>query len=383
MNVPVRRLAYPSDEAPGSVSREWLVTNGLGGYASGTISGMVTRRYHGLLVAALPAPIGRMVMLSDVDTQLCSPSGQTLGLEPGPPAPAAADAAPAARTAMALVEFRLELGLPVWRYEGDGFVVEKHVLMPYRQNTVHLTYRLLQAPGPVRLEMRPFMHVRRYGSPLTDALAAPYAITAVSNRFEVVPGGDLPVLRLLLHAREGALTLDGAHSPNGYLEEQCRGYECAGTLWSPGYFCADLGLDAPPEATLVASTERWETVEALAPGPAAETEMARRVRLLEQAPERLRSGLCAELVIAADPFLITPAARPRSRSRCTARPSCARRRVASRATAMPWPRPAAGCRWPSPLPIACPSSSTTRAPCAWRARTSSATPLASSRPVRQ
>src|SRR6266513_2677396 len=48
------------------LNREWLVTNGLGGYASGTISGAITRRYHGLLIAALPAPLGRMVMWSHV-----------------------------------------------------------------------------------------------------------------------------------------------------------------------------------------------------------------------------------------------------------------------------------------------------------------------------
>lgn len=50
------------DEAP--TRREWLVTNGLGGYASGTIAGVVTRRYQGLLIASLPAPLGRMVMLN-------------------------------------------------------------------------------------------------------------------------------------------------------------------------------------------------------------------------------------------------------------------------------------------------------------------------------
>ena len=44
--------------------REWLVTNGLGGYASGTVAGVMTRRYHGLLIAALPAPIGRLVMFN-------------------------------------------------------------------------------------------------------------------------------------------------------------------------------------------------------------------------------------------------------------------------------------------------------------------------------
>src|SRR5205085_11883175 len=64
------RRAMPWDNAQMSrellLNREWLVTNGLGGYASGTISGAITRRYHGLLIAALPAPLGRMVMWSHV-----------------------------------------------------------------------------------------------------------------------------------------------------------------------------------------------------------------------------------------------------------------------------------------------------------------------------
>src|SRR5438067_3902330 len=60
------------------LTREWLVTNGLGGYASGSVSGVCTRRYHGLLVAALPAPLGRMVMLTHLAEQVRLPSGHTL-----------------------------------------------------------------------------------------------------------------------------------------------------------------------------------------------------------------------------------------------------------------------------------------------------------------
>jgi hypothetical protein len=62
---PTRRLPFPVGKEPGAPeAREWLVTNGLGGYASGTISGVVTRRYHGLLIAALPDPFGRTAMLT-------------------------------------------------------------------------------------------------------------------------------------------------------------------------------------------------------------------------------------------------------------------------------------------------------------------------------
>ena len=87
--------------------REWLVTNGLGGYSSGTVAGVVTRRYHGLLVAALPAPLGRFVMLNHLLERVRLPSGDVswLGDEHEVAGPNAADRRDH------LVEFRLELGL--------------------------------------------------------------------------------------------------------------------------------------------------------------------------------------------------------------------------------------------------------------------------------
>src|SRR5438552_9761677 len=151
MTDPVRRLVNPAAGAARALSHEWLVTNGLGGYASGTLSGILTRRYHGLLVAALPAPIGRMVMLSHVDAQVRLPSGVALPFDPEP-RPFEADAPREHEKPMTLVEFRLDLGLPTWRFEGGGCAVEKQLVMPHRQNTVHVTYRVVDANGPVRLE---------------------------------------------------------------------------------------------------------------------------------------------------------------------------------------------------------------------------------------
>ena len=171
----------------------------------------------------------------------------------------------------------------------------------------------------VRLELRPFMHVRHYESALRAALPNPYALTAVGSRFDVLPGGDLPALHLLMYGGASALTLEGSEAPRRYIEEQSRGYEHEGSLWSPGYFHVDLGPDpSRSAATLVASTESWETVEALTPDPAYQTEMIRRVQILEQAPAPMRSGLCGELVLAADQFLVTPAARPEDATRAVA-----------------------------------------------------------------
>src|SRR5512134_2807995 len=106
----IARPSDPRDERKEPMPRrEWLVTNGLGGYASGTVSGVVTRRYHGLLVAALPAPLGRMVMLNHLLERVRLADRRVLWLGDedevaGPNAAARDDQ---------FVEFRLELGLPV------------------------------------------------------------------------------------------------------------------------------------------------------------------------------------------------------------------------------------------------------------------------------
>src|SRR5438552_4127379 len=120
------------------VSREWLVTNGLGGYSSGTLGGVPTRSYHGLLIAALPAPLGRTHLLGPVSEQLRLPSGTTIrfgGTE-------YTGGRLELEGSIHLIEFCLDAGLPVWRYEFNGVVLEKRLWMPHRLNTVMLRYRL-------------------------------------------------------------------------------------------------------------------------------------------------------------------------------------------------------------------------------------------------
>jgi hypothetical protein len=115
------------------LTREWLVTNGLGGYASASVSGACTRRYHGLLIASLPAPLGRMVMLSHLGEEMVLPDetivdfgGEELNEEHLD-----------LHSAQFLTEFRLEAGLPVWRFSIRGSV--KRLSMPHLENTVHIT----------------------------------------------------------------------------------------------------------------------------------------------------------------------------------------------------------------------------------------------------
>lgn len=303
------------------ITREWLVTNGLGGYAAGSISGVVTRRYHGLLNAALPSPHGRIVMLTDVTEHLRLPTGKVvkLGGEETIGGRLELHGAPH------LKEFRLEAGLPVWLYDlGGGYLVEKRVLLVHQQNTVHLAYRLLSGEGTVRLKLRPAMHFRRHEDPVSTPLRESYRLSATDfpeeDRYEIATSdgnGDRPPLRLRLCGERGAFTVEFRRLRERlYRLEESRGYDHTGELWSPGYFRIDLRTDSP--ASLVASTESWESIYAMTTAEALAAELERRYELLELADPSCRTGFAAELVLAADAFIITPAGRVEDATRSRA-----------------------------------------------------------------
>jgi predicted glycogen debranching enzyme len=287
------------------LTREWLVTNGLGGYASGTVSGAVTRRYHGLLIAALPGPLGRMVMWSHVSEFLRFSSDDVVSLGAEERAGGQLDL----KSADYLTEFRLEDGLPVWTYHVRDVVVEKRVLLPHLQNTVHVSYQVISKGKPPGLELRPAFHFRHHEAPVDADLAAPYKLTAVDGRYEIAGARrKLPPLRMQLHGRESAFTIAPAKIPQVvYRIEQQRGYSYEGELWSPGFFRVELTERST--ATLVGSTEPWDIINVLGPDEVLAAERERRARLLHVAIPKARQAFPAELVFAADQFVITPAGR--------------------------------------------------------------------------
>ncbi len=287
------------------LNREWLVTNGLGGYASGTVSGAVTRRYHGLLIAALPGPLGRIVMWSHVSEFLRFSNDDVVSLGAEERAGGQLDL----KSADYLTEFRLEDGLPVWIYHVREVVVEKRVLLPHLQNTVHVSYQVISKGVPPRLELRPAFHFRHHESPVDTDLAAPYKLTAVDGRYEIAAAHrKLPPLRMQLHGRESAFTIAPSKIPQVvYRIEQQRGYAYEGELWSPGFFRVDLTERST--ATLVGSTEPWDIIDVLGPEDVLAAERERRARLLHVAIPKARQSFPAELFFAADQFVITPAGR--------------------------------------------------------------------------
>ena len=283
---------------------EWIVTNGLGGYACGTLSGLPTRRYHGLLHAALPAPLGRTMMLGHL--------AERLGLPDGSAASFGFDELAGWNLhddgTGHLAEFCEEAGLPVWTFEVAGLVLEKRLLMPHLQNTVYVTYRLLSGPDSVRLVLRPLVQFRSHDAPVNSPHPSPYRISAADEQYELAAAHDYPPLRMMLHGPDRRFTLDTATTQQlTYALEANRGYESIGDLWSPGFFRVDLRRDE--EVALVASTEPWEVIEAMRPDEAGRAERHRRSRLLVQAKTPTADATAAELVLAADQFLITPAGR--------------------------------------------------------------------------
>ncbi len=292
--------------------REWLATNGVGGYASGTISGSVAWRYHGLLIAALAAPSGRMVMLNHLSEFIRFPNGrevQISGEEPGP------EAASSARHFT--TEFRLENGLPIWRYEVEGIVLEKHVLFLYGQNTVHVHYELLSGSDDVRLELSPSIHFRGHEQEVNHESANGYLLCATNDHYEVSVKNVVPKLRLVLEGERRAFVYDGGTRREIYYPKEAeRGCPARGWRWSPGRFCVTLHVEHG--ATLIASTEWWTTMLALSPKEALGFYHARHKHLIAQAASGCQVSPAADLVLAADQFVINPVGRIQDAARAHA-----------------------------------------------------------------
>jgi predicted glycogen debranching enzyme len=310
----VRRLTSGATELeqPELLKPEWLITNGLGGYASGTVAGPLTRRYHGLLVAALPTPLGRMVLLSHLWERARLPDRTVVVLT----AEERQDTLELAGV-RALIEFRLEDGLPVWLYDLGAIKLEKRVLMPHAQNSVYVRYRLADGDGSLRLTLRPSTPFRSHHAPVSEPLPGRPVMTATQGRYEIAIGNSLPPLRFALYADGAAFTVDERTiSHVTYRLEAGRGYEFLGDLWSPGYFRLDLRSDR--DATFVASVESWQTVRALEPAAAWSAEQERRRRLIAAAVLPAREGVAAELVLAADQFIVAPIGRVEDAARAQA-----------------------------------------------------------------
>ena len=198
--------------------------------------------------------------------------------------------------------------MPVWTYHLHELVIEKRIVQPHLQNSVHVTYSILEGDGNLRLELSPAFHFRHHEA-LVSENAGPYRFSAADDRYEISASDPLvPPSRMKLCGKKSTFT----YRPHPihqvvYRSEKSRGYASEGSLWSPGMFRVEIARDHP--ATLIASTEPWEIIDVLTPAQVLASEQERRARLLDRATPDARTGIGAELSFAADQFVITPAGR--------------------------------------------------------------------------
>src|SRR6266571_4349575 len=139
--------------------REWLVTNGIGGYASGTVSGNLTRRYHGLLVAALKPPVGRTQLVAKLE-ETASYDGSDYALATNRWAGGAVEP----KGYLNIESFRLEGATPVWRFALGGALLEKRIWMRQGENTTYVQYSLLRGSSPLHLAVKALANYRDFHS---------------------------------------------------------------------------------------------------------------------------------------------------------------------------------------------------------------------------
>ena len=144
-------------------SREWLVTNGIGGYASGTVAGSQTRRYHGLLIAALQPPVGRTQLVPSID-EIIHYAGEDFSLATHRWASGSVDP----KGFQLLESFRLEGSTPVWTYALADALLEKRVWMRQGENTTYIQYTLVRASSSLEMELKVLVNYRDFHS-LTHA----------------------------------------------------------------------------------------------------------------------------------------------------------------------------------------------------------------------
>jgi predicted glycogen debranching enzyme len=139
--------------------REWLVTNGIGGFASGTVSGNLTRRYHGLLLAALHPPVGRTQMVAKFD-ETARYNGADYALSTNRWVSGTVEP----KGYLNIESFQLEGTTPVWRFAIGDALLEKRIWMQQGENTTFVQYSLIRASNALELECKALVNYRDYHS---------------------------------------------------------------------------------------------------------------------------------------------------------------------------------------------------------------------------
>lgn len=270
---------------------EWLETNGLGGFASSTVDGLNTRRYHGLLVAALRPPVGRSVLLSKLEETVVIDGRRhelSANQYPGAIHP---------EGFRYLTGFRLD-PFPVFTYDVEGVVVEKSIWMVHGRNATVIEFAFAGVPdgADVRLELRPLIAFRDFHGLTHENRALDPAVEVVEGRATVRPYAGLPPLTLT-HEADEVLTDGCWYRQFEYDRERERGLDRTEDLFNP--LTLAYRLTGHARTAVIASADTGEVVDV---PRLRRRELARRARLVAAAPDG--GPAMRALVAAADQFVV-------------------------------------------------------------------------------
>lgn len=277
-----------------AVQREWLVTNGIGGYAMSTLCGANSRRYHGLLVAALNPPLGRTVFVAQLEEQavidgLKFPlsTNEFHGRYVHP------------HGYRHLESFRLEGAIPTLTYALAEARLEKRIWMAHGHNTTYVAYTLRQGTRPLTLTVLPLCTARNHHQHVRGA-DREARLVVLPNGLSVQFAGTPPYYIL---SQEFSAAIEGEwYWRFHHRMETYRGLDDQEDLYAMGRFT--VTLSPGQTATLVISTETEPSLDGL---QALAAERERQHALLAASPLGGESepDFIRQLVLAADQFIVT------------------------------------------------------------------------------
>jgi hypothetical protein len=284
-------------------SREWLETNGIGGFASGTVSGANTRRYHGLLTAATRPPLGRVTMLSKFEETLII-DGERFELS-----------ANQYQNVVYPQGFQYlknfcRAPFPVWTFAINGIEIEKSVFMVHDENSTVAQYRIRKNSESedlnfsenrkpiIQLELRPLISFVDYHHLQHETVGFNTDFTIFENSVQIKPDDNSPAL---FFAHNGISVEKSGHWYRHfeYAVEKERGFDFAEDLFQPFFLKFDL-TGKTEKAIVIVSTEKRDFVDA---EDLEKNEIERRDNLVKTA--NVETDFAEQLVLAADQFIVS------------------------------------------------------------------------------
>lgn len=233
-------------DLPTSESQEWLVTNGLGGFASGTVSGILTRRYHGILIAALNPPVERTLLATKLD-EFVTYSNKQYALSANRWASQVIDP----QGYLYIENFSLEGSIPVWTYSFGDALLQKRIWMEQGANTTYIQYYLKRGLNPVDISLKAMINYRDFNGS-TFGGKWKMNLLPINNGFEVVAFDK--AVPYYLTVDNGKVKIDNVWYHNYFLKkENARGLDCVEDHLLAGTF--QIQLQEDQTVTFVVSTE--------------------------------------------------------------------------------------------------------------------------------